>query len=101
MGGFKLPVGLSILTELEVFEIVLERAFWLVVLCSGIPLSLSAVAGLLISVLQAATQIQEQSISFLVKFSVISLVLATLGSWFATEIIGFMGESYGSIALIR
>jgi type III secretion HrpO family protein len=60
-------------------EIQLARqALWLVLVLSGPPILAAAVAGLVVAFLQAATQIQEQTFPYAVKFIVV--VLALLGT---------------------
>ncbi|HUW39630.1 MAG TPA: flagellar biosynthesis protein FliQ [Rectinemataceae bacterium] len=44
-------------------------------------LIVAMVIGLVISILQATTQIQEQTLTFVPKIAAIMLVLALLGSW--------------------
>ena len=47
------------------------------------------VVGLLVSILQAATQIQEQTLTFVPKLLVVCLVLAVLGLWMLEQVRGF------------
>lgn len=44
-------------------------------------LIVAMVIGLVISILQATTQIQEQTLTFVPKIAAIMIVLALLGSW--------------------
>ncbi|HBR31057.1 MAG: flagellar biosynthetic protein FliQ [Eubacteriales bacterium] len=44
-------------------------------------LAITAVIGLVVSIVQAATQIQEQSIAFILKIVAVGLILIFLGSW--------------------
>ena len=73
-------------------EIVMDigrHALWVTVLLAA-PLLLSALAvGLIIGLFQAATQIQEQTLSFIPKL--ISLVVALLvgGNWMINTLIDF------------
>ncbi|HEX7813945.1 type III secretion system export apparatus subunit SctS [Dyella sp.] len=60
-------------------EIQLAReALWLVLVLSAPPIIAAALAGLLVAFLQAATQIQEQTFPYAVKFIVV--VIALLGT---------------------
>jgi len=60
-------------------EIQLAReALWLVLVLSAPPILAAAIAGLLVAFLQAATQIQEQTFPYAVKFVVV--VVALLGT---------------------
>lgn len=62
----------------------------LLVLVLSAPAVLSAlVVGLLISVLQAATQLQEQTLSMAPKIVAVYAVLAAAGLWMVTELMRF------------
>ncbi len=65
-------------------EMVLDigrNALWVTVLLSA-PLLLSALAiGLIVGMIQAATQIQEATLSFIPKLIVLALTLMFFGSW--------------------
>lgn len=54
------------------------------------PLLLSALAvGLLIGMLQAATQINEMTLSFIPKLIILAVALAVAGSWMLQLIVSF------------
>jgi len=80
------------------FDIYLKQSFLMVILFSGIPLIVCSISALIVSVIQAATQVQEQTITYLVRFSALSLTLAATASWFSQEIVLFIQEMIGSIA---
>jgi flagellar biosynthetic protein FliQ len=65
-------------------EIVLDvgrNALWVIALLSA-PLLLSALAvGLVVGMFQAATQIQEMTLTFIPKLIVLALALLISGSW--------------------
>lgn len=65
-------------------EMVLDvgrEALWVIALLSA-PLLLSALAvGLIVGMIQAATQIQEMTLTFIPKLIVIALALLISGSW--------------------
>lgn len=68
-----------------VSDIIREALF--VVLKVGLPILLgSMVIGLIIAVFQAATQIHEQTLTFVPKLVIIILALILLGPWMAKEI---------------
>ncbi len=52
-----------------------QDALWLVLVLSAPPIIAASIVGLLIAFLQAATQLQEQTFSYTVKFVVIVIVL--------------------------
>jgi flagellar biosynthetic protein FliQ len=66
-----------------------QRALETVVLLSA-PVLLSAlVVGLIISILQAATQINEMTLSFVPKLGIVALVLFIAGPWMLQLITNF------------
>lgn len=63
----------------QVLELTKE-ALWLTLLLSGPPIAAAAVVGLAVAFLQAATQLQEQTFAYAVKFVVIVLALFATGA---------------------
>jgi flagellar biosynthetic protein FliQ len=53
--------------------------------------------GLLVSVFQAATQIQEQTLSFIPKVIVTVAVIAVGGPWMMDQIVGYTQQLFLSI----
>ena len=68
------------MTNAEVLDI-MRSALVMAVKLSGPMLLLSMAVGVLISVLQAATQIHEQTLTFVPKLIVIGVVCLITGSW--------------------
>ncbi len=65
---------------------------------AGGPLLLAALAmGLLISIFQAATQINEMTLSFLPKLIVIFIVLVVSGPWAMQLLVDFVTRLFTSI----
>lgn len=65
----------------------------LLILKLGAPLLLVSVfIGLLVSIFQAATQINEQTLTFVPKVVAIALVLLVLGSWMLTNLSDFFNS---------
>ncbi len=68
-------------------------AVWL-----SLPVLLAVIAvGLLVGILQAATQIQDSSIAFVPKLLVAVLVLAVSATWMGRELIAFTIAAWSSI----
>ncbi|WOJ93313.1 flagellar biosynthesis protein FliQ [Congregibacter variabilis] len=66
-----------------------KDALWLAVLLAG-PLLLSALAvGLLIGIFQAATQIQEMTLSFIPKLLALVVALLVAGPWMIQVVVSF------------
>lgn len=72
-----------------------------VTLLVSAPLFLAAlVTGLLVSVFQAATQINEMTLTFVPKLVAIFVTLVVMGPWMITHITDFIRQLYGSIPSI-
>lgn len=56
-----------------------QEALWMAMQLAGPPLLAMLAIGLVVSVLQALTQIQEQTLAFLPKLAAMGLVLLLLG----------------------
>jgi flagellar biosynthetic protein FliQ len=62
------------------------------------PLLLSALAvGLLVSMFQAATQINEVTLSFIPKLMILAVALMVAGPWMLRLIIGYTRQLFESI----
>lgn len=63
-------------------------------------LIVSIIIGLIIAIFQAATQIHEQTLTFVPKILVLSLMLLVLGSWMMTTFSEFFNQIFELIASI-
>ena len=52
-------------------------------------LTVSLIIGVIVSLFQAVTQIQEQTLTFVPKVIIISLTLVVLGPWMLHTLVGF------------
>ncbi|HCM88653.1 MULTISPECIES: flagellar biosynthesis protein FliQ [Vagococcus] len=68
---------------------VMREAFLKIILIAGPILLVAMVVGLLISIIQATTQIQEQTLSFVPKLLTVFLFLIILGNFMITTLIEF------------
>jgi flagellar biosynthetic protein FliQ len=85
-------------------ELVLLSAetLYLVLLVSAPALVASLVVGLGVGLLQAVTQVQEQTLSFVPKLVAVAVVLVLSGGWMSAELVRFTSELWSSIpALVR
>ena len=60
-------------------------------------LLVALVIGLFVSVLQAATQIQEQTLAFVFKAAGLVACIVVAGPWMLGQIVSWTQELYGSI----
>lgn len=74
-----------------------ERGIFTILLIT-VPLLLLALAvGLLVSIFQATTQIQEQTLAFIPKILAVLLGLVFFGPWMLTTIVEFTSNLYMNI----
>lgn len=66
------------------------RALFLIIKVSSPVLLVSLVIGLIISIFQTVTSIQEQTLTFVPKVLAIFISLMILGHWILTQIIEYM-----------
>ena len=77
-------------------------ALWLVLILSAPPIIVASVAGLLVAVLQAATQIQEQTLQYTVKFFAIVLTLFVTASLIGASLYRYTDRIFSEFpAMIR
>ncbi|MDF2181360.1 flagellar biosynthesis protein FliQ [Neptuniibacter sp. CAU 1671] len=70
----------------EVVLSIFGEAFWLIVLMVSVIILPSLVVGLVVSTFQAATQINEQTLSFLPRLIITLLVIMWAGPWLLTQL---------------
>lgn len=66
-------------------------------LVAGPVLAAALVAGVAIGMLQAVVQINEASLSFLVKLGAVALVILALGSGIAGSLTGYARRCFGGV----
>jgi len=57
-----------------------QQALWLVLLLAGPTVAAAAIVGILVAIIQAVTQIQEQTLQFALKFVVVVLSIFATAS---------------------
>ncbi|EMM9643694.1 type III secretion system export apparatus subunit SctS [Providencia rettgeri] len=77
-----------------------KQMMWLVLLLS-LPVVVASCVGILISLLQALTQIQEQTIQFLVKLIAVSITLAISYRWMGDVILTYADQVFDMILHMR
>ncbi len=61
----------------------------LILILSAPPILISMFFGILVAIFQAATQIQEQTLSFTIKLVAVTLTLMLFGPWLGAQIMDF------------
>ena len=68
---------------------VIKDAIQTAILVSAPILLVATVVGLIISIFQATTQIQEQTLTFVPKLLAVALMGLLMGSWMLNIVVGF------------
>ncbi|MGB1967814.1 MAG: flagellar biosynthesis protein FliQ [Litorivicinaceae bacterium] len=74
-----------------------REALWVAVLIAGPLLGIALIVGLIIGIIQAATSINEMTLSFIPKIAALVAVLILLGSWQISVIVDFTRKLYERI----
>lgn len=64
-----------------------QQGLWLVIVLSAPPLIVATLCGCIVSLVQAITQIQDQTLPYIVKLLAVSVTLALMGRWIGVELI--------------
>ncbi len=75
-----------------------RNAIMIAALVGGPPLLAALLVGLIVGVLQAATQVNEASISFVSKLLAVGLTFAVLGSWTMKQLVDYTARTISSIS---
>lgn len=74
-----------------------QNALMMVIYVSAPILGLSLIVGLAVSIFQATTQIQEQTLAFIPKILAVIAAVAVFGSWMLKILIEYTQNLYTSI----
>ncbi len=77
-----------------------QKCLILVLQLSLIPICVATVIGILVSLLQALTQIQEQTLGFAVKLIAISITIMAASSWMGGELLLYTQDIFAHFPLI-
>lgn len=75
-----------------------RETLWVIVKVSAPMLGISLIVGLIISIFQTITSINEQTLTFLPKLLAIFAVLVLAGAWILNNLSSFTTELYSSFA---
>jgi flagellar biosynthetic protein FliQ len=84
------------MTEAYVISLA-QNALVLALMLAAPILLTSLIIGIFISLFQAATQINEATLTFVPKIVGVSLMLALLGSWMAQQLLTFTSNLFRSL----
>lgn len=81
----------------EVAVDIFRSALWLTALMVAVLVVPSLLVGLVVAIFQAATQINEQTLSFLPRLLVMLVTLIIVGPWLVQKFMEYMTSLYSSI----
>ena len=84
------------MNEADALDIV-QSAIWTVILASAPAVGAAMVVGVGIALLQALTQVQEITLTFIPKIVVILVVIALTGPFIGAEIYAFTTQVYSRV----
>jgi len=76
---------------------IVQNALYVLIIVAAPVLLVSLVVGLLVSVLQAATQINEMTLTFIPKLLAMFLVLVLAGPWMLNTLVEYTVRLFQSI----
>ena len=77
-----------------------QKCLILMLKLSLIPIIVATVLGLIVSLLQALTQIQEQTLGFAVKLIAISVTLLACASWMGAQLLLYTQDIFAHFPLL-
>ena len=78
----------------------LKEGLLLVLVCSAPPVLASLVVGFAVSIFQATTQLQEQTLTFVPKIVAVFAALALAGPWIASQLTRFTEAAFNLLPSI-
>lgn len=74
-----------------------QKAIYTLFIVSGPLLIIALVIGLIVSIFQATTQIQEQTLAFIPKIVAILVALIFFGPWMLTKLVEFTFQIFSNL----
>ncbi|MFS0688085.1 flagellar biosynthesis protein FliQ [Sporosarcina sp. Marseille-Q4943] len=81
----------------ELIIAIAERSVWVILLTSGPLLIVALVSGLIVSIFQATTQIQEQTLAFVPKIIAVLVALVFFGPWMLARVTAFATDIFDNL----
>lgn len=92
-GEWRISMTIDAVTDIT------SSALFLIIQVAMPLLLISMSVGLLVSIFQTMTSIQEQTLTFVPKILSVFLTLIILGSWMLTKMVDFMTQLWSSFSL--
>ncbi|WP_158783749.1 type III secretion system export apparatus subunit SctS [Pantoea sp. BAV 3049] len=78
-----------------------RQAMLLVVLLSAPPLIVAVIVGVIVSLLQAVMQLQDQTLPFAIKLVAVGVALALTGRWIGVELIELAQSAFAMMPNVK
>jgi flagellar biosynthetic protein FliQ len=79
----------------------LQLAFWQIIITSGPILGVALSVGLVIGILQAATSINEMTLSFVPKLVIVLAAMAVLSTYMMKEMTDYFEQTFEQIRMLK
>ena len=86
------------ISEGQVLDIA-QEAIYMIIICAAPMLLISLVVGLVISIFQTVTSIQEQTLTFVPKIVAVFLGMMLFGSWILNNLSGFIDKLWSDFSM--
>ncbi len=74
-----------------------EQGIYTVLMVSGPIILIALVVGLIISIIQATTQIQEQTLAFVPKIIAVLVGIVIFGPWMISHMLSYANEIFSNL----
>lgn len=71
-----------------------QQGMWISVMISAPPLLVAALCGVIVSLLQTVTQIQDQSVPYVIKLAAIVVTMLVCARWTCNELIQLINLAF-------
>ncbi len=78
-----------------------RQAMLLVVILSAPPLIVAVIVGVIVSLLQAVMQLQDQTLPFAIKLVAVGVALALTGRWIGVELIELAQSAFAMMPNVK
>lgn len=75
-----------------------KQGIYMILMVSGPLLLIALVVGLIISIFQATTQIQEQTLAFVPKIIAVLAGIVIFGPWMLSRMLSYTSEIFSNLA---
>ncbi len=77
------------------------KSLYLILMLSLPPILVASVVGIMLSLIQAITQLQEQTLTFGVKLIAVIATLFLMGGWLSSELLRYSDEIFSRFYLLQ